>query len=95
MNAMRMTPPPASSPSIIVARPPSVSIYVAALNRAEDLMEEDTRGCADCDEAAGGKCDRCQATLNDAVLVGKLRDALSRASASEMATVLAWAEVAA
>ena len=93
--AMKMAARPASSPGIIVARPASVSAYLAALNRAEDLMEEDTRGwCADCDEADGGQCPKCQATLDDAALVRKLRAALAGASESEMASVLAWAEVA-
>ena len=95
MIATRMAARPGSSPSIIVARPASVSAFLAALDRAEDLMEENTQGwCADCDEADGYKCYTHQATPDDAALVGKLRAALARASESEMASVLAWAEAA-
>ena len=92
MNAARPMP----SPSIIVTRPASVSAYLAALNRAEDLMETDAQGwCADCDEAPDGElCHTHQATVEDATLIRKLRAALAGAPESEMASVLAWAEVA-
>jgi hypothetical protein len=76
--------------TVIVARPASVSSYLAALNRAEDLMEEDTRGwCADCEESDEDLCHTCQATLDDATLIGKLRDAIAGVSESEMASWLA------
>jgi hypothetical protein len=81
----------ASSPSIIIARPAAISSYLAALNRAEDLMKEDTRGwCADCDEAPDGDlCHTHQALIEDATLIGSLSKAIARASESEMAALLA------
>jgi hypothetical protein len=87
----RLASRPVSSPSIIVARPATVSAYLAALNRAEGLMEEETRGwCADCDEAPDGDlCHTHQTTLDDAALIGKLRDAIAGVSESEMASWLA------
>ena len=93
MNAARPMP----SPSIIVTRPASVSAYLAALNRAEDLMEEDTRGwCADCDEAPDGElCHTHQATVEDATLIGSLRKAIAGVPESEMAALLAGTEAAA
>jgi hypothetical protein len=95
--ATRLASWPPSSPGIIIARPASISSYLAALNRAEGLMEEEARGwCADCDEAPDGDlCRTHQATLDDAALIGKLRDAIKCASGSEMAALLAGAEAAA
>ena len=92
MNATRTAARPGSSPSVIVARPASVSAFLAALDRAEDLMEENTRGwCADCDEAGGDKCHTHQATLDDAALIGKLHAAINHASDSELAALLSGA----
>ena len=80
-----------SAPGVIVGRPVTNASVLAALDRAEDVMEEDTRGwCADCDEAPDGeKCHTHQAVLDDAFLVRKLRDAIASASESEVAAWLA------
>ena len=82
---------PVSSPSVIPAAPPSVSVY---LDRA---VETDVRGwCADCDEAPGEDlCHTHQATVEDATLIGSLRKAIAGVSESEMAALLAGTEAAA
>jgi hypothetical protein len=81
---------PVSSPSVIIARPATVNAYLAALNRAEDLMETETRGwCAACDESGEDLCHTHQATVEDTTLIGKLRDAIAGVSESEMASWLA------
>jgi len=78
-------------PGVIVARPVTTASFLAALDRAEGSLEEDTRGgCDDCDETPGnGKCRTHQAVLDDAALIGRLREALARASESEVAALLA------